>query len=249
MIDNFAPARDFFYLAAMLAGAALGSLLNRWRRRAAGRFRDFSLSLCFILLSGAVTALALAVVRSRGEIFFEKGLYLPLVCLGGLAMLALRFPRAAGFPFILLGGLAAVWLGLTWWRLPLLGEEALVRVTREASGRYVVLVPPGKGAEPGEERRLSFGGDEGVSLEIALTRLEYHRFIPLIGGEVRGLVTEVVLPGKTLLSDTRPGRRDGGAVLFAGREERTLRGTLLLGLIAPGMSMDAVFEGDVLAFR
>jgi hypothetical protein len=252
MIENFAPARDFFYLAAILTGAALGSLFNRWRRRATRSFRDLSLSLCFILLSGAVAALAVSVIRSGGGIFFEKGLYLPLACLGGLSMLALRFPRAAGFPLILLGGLAAVWLGLSWWRLPLLGEDALLRVTHEASDRYAVLVPPGRAAEG--ERRLSFGGDESAPLEITLTRLEYHRFIPLIGGEARGLITEIALPGNTLLADTLLDRsggsgEGGGTFLFAGREARKIRGALPLGLIVPGMSVDAVFDGEALVFR
>jgi hypothetical protein len=255
MTEHFASSRDFFYLAALLTGAALGSLFNRWRRRATGSFRNLSLSLCFILLSGAVAALAVSLVYSGGGIFVEKGLYLPLTCLGGLSMLALRFPRAAGFPLILLGGLAAVWLGFSWWRLPLLGEEALVRVTNEGSARYVVQVPGGGTGGPGEERRLSFGGDENTLLWITLTRLAYHRFIPLIGGEVRGSVTEIALPGETLLSEPRPGMTGGvpregpGAVLLAGREDRQIRGSLLLGLIAPGMSMDAVFEGDTLAFR
>jgi hypothetical protein len=248
MIENFAPARDFFYLAALLTGAAAGSFLNHRRIRASGRFRDFSLSLCFILLSGAAAALAASLIYSGGGIFFERGLYLPLACLGGAAVLAFRFPRAAGFPLLLAGGLTAVWLGFTWQRLPRLGEEALVRVTNEGSGRYAVQVPSGKTEGPGEERRFSFGGDESTVLWITLTRFDYHRVIPLVGGEVRGLVTEIALPGETLFSDPRSGG-GAGALWFTGRNGEDIRGSFGLGAIAPGMSGDAVFDGEGLIFR
>ena len=120
--EYYAAARDFFYLSALLLGAGAGCVLNRYRRRSTARFRNRSITAAFLFFSGAVIALTAALIFSKWMILKEFSLY-PLAGIVALVLiLAFRFPRALGFPFILATGVFVVWLGYNYLRFPVIDD-------------------------------------------------------------------------------------------------------------------------------
>ena len=65
---EFVPERDLLYLAFIFFGAALGFILNHWRRRITKRRRDLSLTFAFLLLSGAVVSFAIMLIFTGGRL-------------------------------------------------------------------------------------------------------------------------------------------------------------------------------------
>jgi hypothetical protein len=65
-----------------------------------------------------IAVLAAALIISRVRIFTESAVYLTGAVIAALFILAVRFPRAGGFPLILLAGVATVWLGFSFLRYP-----------------------------------------------------------------------------------------------------------------------------------
>jgi hypothetical protein len=160
--EQFATARDFFYLASIFLGAALGFMLCHFRKRSPRRIRNRSLALAFCCLSAMTVSLAAAIIISQVQAFAEISVYLTGAVLAALLVIAVRFPRAAGFPLILLAGIAAVWVGFSFLRYPIANPAAPV---------------------------VSYAR-EGLSSdrEVIYTRLSVPRFYPLIGGETRGIL-------------------------------------------------------------
>jgi hypothetical protein len=101
--------RNLFYLAFLFFGAAVGFILNHFKKKSTTRRRNRSLTLAYCCFSIVVAALTAAFILSHGAVFFEKSFYLPAGVILILVVLAVRFPKAIGFPLILLGGFAAVW--------------------------------------------------------------------------------------------------------------------------------------------
>jgi hypothetical protein len=167
--EHFAPARDFFYLACIFLGAALGFILGHFRRKAPLRSRNRSLTLAFCFLSVMVIFLAAALIYSKGQVFTEPPVYITGAVFVVFLVLVVRFPKAAGFPFILLAVVAAIWAGLSFFRYPIARPSAPVAsYTNE---------------------------DLGSDLELVYTRLRAPRFYPLMGGETRGLLKDAKLRG------------------------------------------------------
>lgn len=121
--EHYAAARDFFYLSVLLAGAGIGCVLHRFRRKSTARFRNISITAGLLFFSGAVTALTAAVIFSRGMILKEISLYTPACVLALVLILAFRFPRALGFPLILASGVFVVWLGFNYLRFPVINDS------------------------------------------------------------------------------------------------------------------------------
>ncbi|MDR2617737.1 MAG: hypothetical protein LBC62_02595 [Treponema sp.] len=246
--EQFAASRDFFYLAWLFAGAALGCLLSRFRKKTTLRFRNRTVTMALCFFSFMAAALAAAFVYSKGTIYLENALYLPAGVLGAILILAFRFPKAAGFPLILLTGLAVVWLGFSFLRFPrldpLAGESgppvALVR--REREDRFLVRIISGPN---GASNALSFEvpGNEGA-FEFTLDKVAYASLYPLIGGETRGVIT---------------GIRDGSQVLYAapplefrlplGASREEIRGGVPIGAVQPGTEIYLYFDGKSLIYR
>ena len=252
--EHFASARDFFYLAALFFGAGLGSVLNRFRRnfprgRNISRFRNRSVTAGLCFFSGTVAALTAACVFSNWIIFTDVRLYIPFAVLVALPALAVRFPRAAGFPLILAAGVMVVWIGYTWLRLPAFDGNIRNRVTRDGAGLIYLRLVSSSGTE--REAYVSFAptGDDSV-LEFRALRFSFSETFPLVGGLHRGVITEVRSNDALLYTDPRFGINNGPPLDFMPFIlSREISGNLRTATLLPGADLTVFFEGSALTFR
>jgi hypothetical protein len=232
--ERFPASRDFFFLAWLFAGAALGCILSRFRKGASLRLRNRVIALAFCFLSGMVAALAAAFVLYGPAIFLEKALYLPGGILAFFLVLAFRFPRAAGFPLILAAGLAVVWLGVSFLSYPRLEVEIpgspAASVSPEGGRRFRVRTAAGPKGELSTPFVVEVSG--GV-MEFTLEYLTCAPSFPLIGGVTRGIITEIQDSSGVLYS--APLR----AGIFPGVSVESVRGATGVenGLLGAGFSV------------
>jgi hypothetical protein len=262
---EFVPAlRDLLYLSAALTGIALGCVLSIFRsgETAAHRNRMITLGLC--VLSGAVVSFTAGLVCSHGVLSPVKSLFLPLGLTALVFAAAFRFPRAGAFPLVMLGGLAAVWLGYTLLRFPLLdpGEASLAAVYKTGEDAFSVRlnpeprarrIPASPRVESGYGETYIVGNNRGP-LEFSAAVISVDPRIPLIGGRKRGILTEIRQGDGRIFTDPRLG---GPIVqryyaLFSGAS----RGISLeqYHLVLPGASVDSggstlIFTGTSLEGR
>jgi protein-S-isoprenylcysteine O-methyltransferase Ste14 len=245
--EQFAVSRDFFYLAWCCAGAALGCLFSRFRKKTTLRFRNRTVTIALCFFSCMAAALAAAFVYSKGAVYLEKTLYIPAGILGAILILAFRFPRAAGFPLILLTGLAVVWLGFSFLRFPrldpLAGESgppvALVRRDREE--RFLVRIISGP---QGASNTLTLEVPGDGAFEFTLDKLACASLYPLIGGEIRGTISGIREDSQVLY--TAPAL---GFHLPWGVSREEIRGGFPINAVQPGTGIYLYFDGKSLIYR
>jgi hypothetical protein len=204
--EDYTTARDLFYLAALFTGAGTGCVLNLFRIESTRRFRNRAVTLALCAFSGMVAALAGSLIYSNGLIVFERPLYIPALIAVVLLILAVRFPRAAAFPLILVSGCAVIWIGYSFLQFPLIsaGEPPRVSVYHAGNGQYAARFA--SGAKPGQNILISLEGErrpENRSLEFGFVRVSYAASFPLIGGENRGIVTEIRGEDEVFYADPR----------------------------------------------
>jgi hypothetical protein len=265
--EQYAAARDLLYLSALFAGAGLGCILNWFRTGSGPRFRSRTITLALCLFSGMVVALAGALIYSNGLILFEKPLYIPVVIAASLLILAVRFPRAAGFPLILISGFIAVWIGYSYLQFPRINSDglSLASITNEGNGQYTVrlAVDRGKapsGSSPGQDLRIQIAGKD-QSLEFFFIHIAYAPPYPLVGGENRGIITKISDERETFYSDPRldSGLLRGwytGALknLSSGPENWYIsfeesHDNIPPATFLPGMALKISFDGNALLFN
>jgi hypothetical protein len=206
--ENYTAVRDLFYLAALFAGSGIGCVLNRFRIKSTLRFRNRAVTLALCLFSGMVAALAGALIYSKGFVVFEKTFYVPAVIAVVFPALAVRFPRAAGFPLILVSGCAVIWIGYSFLQFPLLdaGESCRASVFNEGNGRYIARFASDRGANPEQSLLIRIGGEGQPAekfLEFCFVRIFCAPPVPLIGGENRGIITEIRSENEVFYADPR----------------------------------------------
>ena len=278
--NNFASARDFLYLAALFLGAGLGCILNRFRRtdsaqghrpgKKIARFRNLTVTAGLYFFSGTLAALTAAIIFSNWIIFTETTLYLPLVILTIILALAFRFPKAVGFPLILVSGVFVVWVGYACLRFPAIDGTAWGRVVLDGNNFVHVrlLSPselesaaPGSADSPMSDTSLFFQvkGADSV-LEIRAICISVPKYFPLMGGVNRGVISEIRNGNELIYSEPRFDK-----VIFPGlnfrpgsdRQEVSARfisfqealGRLEAKDLLPGISRTIQFEGSSLTFR
>jgi hypothetical protein len=201
--------RDLFYLSAVLIGFALGFLLHSFRRMLKIRSRNRMFTTALFIFTAAVLALAFASIVSKLNVFFALPVYIAAGILLVLSVLAVRFPRAAGFPLILLGGLLSVWIAYTFLLFPLLNAEApaLVSITND-SGELFIRFPQKQsgraviGAEGIQQKQMAIEiGGEAVPLDIGLKYIYTDTVIPIIGGQKRGIISAIKKNGSLVFSE------------------------------------------------
>ena len=186
--ERFVLARDFIYLAALLLGAGIGCMLNRFKRSAGRRFRNISVTLGFCFFSGTCAALTAAIIYSNWLIFSETSLYYPLGILTVLIILAFRFPKAVGFPLFIATGFLIVWIGYTCLRFPAVDGLARGRVIRDGNGLVQIELTYPAGKEPGASLSIQSSAD---ILEFKIRCFSLSGNFPIIGGIKRGIITEI----------------------------------------------------------
>ena len=210
-LEIFSLARDFLYLAALFLGSGIGCILNHFRKKSTAHYKNLTITAGFCFFSGTVAALTAASIISNWTIFTETGLYLPLGIVTAIVILAFRFPRAVGFPSILIGGLMVVLIGYTCLRFPAVDESngelrsglnapaGRGRVIRDANGLvHITLVSPSgiKSVPPIPLRSIE------NALEFKALCFSFPNGFPLMGGKKRGVIVEVLYNNESLYTDT-----------------------------------------------
>jgi hypothetical protein len=268
--EQFAPARDCFYLAALAAGAGIGCVLNRYRRKSTRRFRNLTITLGFCFFAGTAAALGAAVIYSDWKIFQYLSIYLSAGILAAAPALAFRFPRAAGFPCMLLSGLIVVWVGFFCLQFPAItGSPGSFLAQASWDGDALVHVSlasrPGSGGTELDQSfsfKLTPADQRGEVLEFRALHLSWPEFFPLIGGEIRGIIVEVRGNGETLYREPRlsrgilavwysraRGEEPGGLAKRLFVFPREIQGELEMENLFPGTQVIISFEEDALSFH
>jgi len=190
--------RDLLYLAFLFLGAGLGCFLNRYRLRAKKAYRDRSVTIGLVMLSGTVAVFAISLIVTGGKLFTDPRFYYTGMILSLFPLLSFRFPRAAGFPVIILAGLATVWTAYSFSQYPRFDlVPANMGNIEIGTDRQVVLnVLPDKSS-------AGFFLEHDSKPELTITSFEYAVFIPVIGGEQRGKITEFRNSGIVIYEDNR----------------------------------------------
>jgi hypothetical protein len=196
--NAFAHSRDLLCLSGVFSGLAAGCIFRYFRRSISRQSRSRSIALSLLFFSGTIAALAAAVIVSLGGVFRDRAVIIAaLLCIPVFA-LAVRFPRSVAYPLILAGGLAAVWLGYTFLRFPLVqtGAVPLAAISAVNENRYIISF-----GDRAEIPALQITGDLS-GLRFSAAFISFKPFFPLIGGTVRGVITEIDQGNETLYADT-----------------------------------------------
>jgi len=205
--ENYAQARDFFCLFAMLLGAGIGCILNKCRKNTTRNFRNWNITAALIFFSGALAAMAAAVIYSNGRILMETSVYPYAGILAALLTAALRFPKQAGFPLIIVSGVFIVWISYGYLRFPVIDDSGRLRITREANGSvHVIPVMAADSANTAGKSFpvLTFQSSGSQVMEFRAFCFAFSRALPLIGGVTRGDIAEISSSsGELLYTDPR----------------------------------------------
>jgi hypothetical protein len=256
--ESFAAARDLLCLTGALMGVTLGYVASLGRGDMTIRMRNRRITILLIVFSAAVAAFAGAIIVSKAAIFDEILLFAaPALCVPVFA-LAFRFPRVAGYPLILAGGIFTVWLGYSFLRYPPVkdGEVPLAVLQNDGEGGCLLRLPSGPA-----DAALS----AAMPLPEGISSVEFHglfvgvsRFYPLLGGEKRGLVVLVRRNGEIFY--TEPGFQGLVGSWYEyldvlqkkrslGITFRELQNTVDIDTIPPGMGIQVFVDGENLIFR
>ena len=255
--EHFAPARDFFYLAAMFLGAGTGCLLGRFRKNSTRRFRNWSITVALLFFSGMLAAIAISIIYSNGSIFMETSLYPYMGILVLVFVLALRFPRAGGFSFIIIVGIFIVWISCGYLCFPEIKKSDRLRVTRETNGLFHVI--PAQNSSGKAFSVLSFKAEgNNQILEFRAFNFAFSRILPIIGGINRGDIAEIRCGDELIYEAPRFSNKLsrslylGADAMLAKRHFfsfHEMQAKLDLGKLRPGEGRAVSFDGDKLVFR
>jgi hypothetical protein len=251
--ESFALSRDLLCLAGVLTGATVGYVAGLGKGDTTIRGRNRLITIALVVLSAALAAFAGAVIASRAAIFDGVLPFIvPALCVPVFA-LAFRFPRAAGYPLILAGGLLTVWLGYSFLRYPLVkdGGIPLAVLQNDGAGGCLLRLPAGP-ADAALSTVLPLP-ETGSSVELHAVLVGVNRLYPLIGGEERGFVSLVRRGGEILYAEPGFRGRTGAWYRYldalqkkrnVGITFRELRSTADTDAILQGMDMRVFIDGE-----
>ncbi|MDR0877652.1 MAG: hypothetical protein LBN21_06335 [Treponema sp.] len=207
--EIFSITRDLLCLTGTFVGTALGYFWSLCRKDITLRSRNRRITLVLLFFSGALIAFSTAIIVSRGAIFGAGSLFAVAGAGVPVFALAVRFPRAAAFPLILVGGLLIVWLGHSYLRFPLIKSSSvpLISIYNDGGGSYSIKFPTSYGDRAvrlsvGTERLPPLPISESLSsLAFQGTRIGFGELYPIIGGTARGAIGTIHRDGGILYTD------------------------------------------------
>lgn len=250
--DAFPLGRDLGYGSALFLGISLGILLHIPRARDDPRRKSRLVSLFFILLSLAVAVFAGALIFSNATLLWDREYYLPWILIGGLGLVGCRFPRAAGFPLIVLLGVVISWGSYRYLRSEALSignnPVAFLRVDgqNQISVRFESFNP--RISPMGDQlyQILEFQNENGP-LRCSVTILRFHRLVPLVGGTSRILRVFITQGNYVLASKPKEGGNPPSWAPVLDLERQDV--DVPLNQAAPGTRWGIGLESDRLTVR
>lgn len=250
--DAFSLARDLGYGSAFFLGISLGLLLYIPWAGDDVRRKSRLVSLFFILLSVVVALLAGALVYSKATLLWDREYYFPWVLIGVSGVAGCRFPRAAGFPLVVLLGATISWGAYTYLRSEVLSPRnnpvGTLRVNgqNQISIRFESFPPESPPIQDQLYTPLEFKNEKGIPL-CSVAIVAFHRLVPLIGGTSRILRVYITQGNRLVVSKPKEWRNPPvwSPVLVLERRDQELP----LNSLTPGTRWEIGFEADRLNFR
>ena len=261
----FRISRDLFYLAALFLGAGAGFIIHHFRTGTKRRFRNISLSIGFCLFSCAIAALTAAIICSNWIIFKEINLYLPAAIIAAIFALAVSFPRAAGFPLIIIVFIIAIASGFAIFSFPPLQKPSQILLIRD-TGNVLNIMPVQNEddkvnpQESGPDNSVAIIINENSVLEFRSYCFSFSGIFPLIGGIKRGGISGIMENNQTVYTNKDMRKKN-----FSGsQKDEEDRGKSFFNLFfsleefsyalsakeqLPGTSRTVSFDGDSFSFR
>jgi hypothetical protein len=251
-IPHFDAARDFFYLCFLFLGASLGSFLIILSEECTLRKRAMWITAIFILLSFSIGFLAGALILSGGAIQTVPSLYPFALLFFAAGAAGLRFPRAGGWSVIFASAAFFLWITFSFLVFPRLEKQEhqpslkgegspLAQLSIRSEGEKQILIRRNKDFETWNIQ------DDGRTLTFEAVSVTAISACPLIGGEQRGVITQVTRKKERVFNlcgnlfgfsrFNKPG--------FS-LERHTL--DLPTGVVRHGITLSVLFDGKQLRF-
>ena len=233
--ENFGLARDLLYLTALFIGLSTGAFLLIKTKSCTLRRRSQLITVILFLAAFAVTSLAVAVILTRGQVFSVVSIYLFFAIFLVFGIIGLYIPRVGISIIIALSGLYIVLISFSFLVYPRINDldPLLVRATDES---FVFR----HGADMWDIQ------DTGGAIRFEAVCITPYPGYPLIGGEQRGILTQVSRANEQLFSLRNRNLSILGMPGFV-REYFTL--DLPEGFMLPGFSLSVLFNGTELFFE
>jgi hypothetical protein len=210
---DFSSARDFFYLSAILAGAAVGFFFSFYKKSLRYSQKEQRVTTGFWLLSAAVLSASAAFILGGMNLIQENDLFGDFFIIAGCMMaaglLAVLLPETFLFPVIVASGICLVFAGYIFLRYPqIYGRIPVTRVALAASD--TILIEPEypkftlkcnslfAGNKPHIQYKNYYNESHPFTFEYAAVIVTVNRLVPLIGGQQR-----CILMNLNLLDDRR----------------------------------------------
>ena len=250
--DAFPLARDLGFGSAFFLGISLGLLLYiPWAGDDTRRKSRF-VSLFFILLSVTVALLAGALIYSKADLLWDREYWIPWALISVLGVAGSRFPRAVGFPLVVLLGAVISWGAYTYLRSEGLSSGnnpvCVLRVNgqNQISARFEPIFPVLSQKQDQLYIPLEFKNEEGIPL-CSVTIVTFHRLVPLVGGSSRILRVFITQRNRLVVSKPKEWGNPPAWGPMVVLERRDLE--LPLETLTPGTRWKIEFEADKLNFR
>lgn len=249
-IQHFAAARDLFYLCFLFFGAALGSFLITLSGSCTLRKKSAWISVIFCLLSLAIGFLAGSLILSGGLIYTVPSLYPFAVLFFAAGALGLRFPRAGGWSIIFASAVFFIWITFSFLVFPRLAKPEQLSVRSEGEKQiHIRRGITGRNTQSGarEDSETWNIQDDGRTLTFEAVSITAHPAYPLIGGDQRGVITQLTRRGEQVFI------LSGNLFRFTRFKNpgfSLVRHTLDLpgGVVRPGIILSVFFDGKQLYF-
>jgi len=248
--EHFASARDLFYLGSLLLGTSLGAFLTTRLTTCTLRQKSVWITAILFLLSFALASLAGAAILSGCLIFGYLSLYPFVILFLATGTLAVRFPRIGGYAIIITTTIFLIWISFSFLVFPRFTEPEQLTLRSATSGQILVrmgITARGLGNTGKQDAETWTIDDDGRPITFEAVSITAYPGYPLIGGEQRGIITQVtrrgerlfILAGSLYLFSRS---RSPGFVL----EHHTL--DMPPGSIRPGINLSVLFDGKRLYF-
>jgi hypothetical protein len=206
--DNFYYARDFFYLAGILLGLAVGLFFSFFKKSLNFGQKERRVTAAFWLLSAVVTAAAAAFILSGPELVQNESILITACFIMTAGIFAALFPKTFLFPVIAAGGFCVVIIAFIFLRYPRISDGMPVtRVSRSSTDAIFIepeypkftLANKISGGGPRIKYKNYYNSARPYTFEYAAAAVTIDRVIPLIGGQRRSILTALNLVDDRLL--------------------------------------------------
>jgi hypothetical protein len=201
---DFSSARDFFYLSAILAGAAAGLFFSFYKKNLRYGQKEKRVTAGFWLLSAAVLSAAAAFILDGEGLIQESDFFIVAGCMMAAGLLAALLPEAFLFPVIVACGICVVFAGYIFLRYPQIYVS--IPVTRVAlTDADTILLEPEypkftlkgnrlfAGTRPRAQYKNYYSEAHPFTFEYAAVIVTVNRLVPLIGGQRRCILLNLNL--------------------------------------------------------